>query len=177
LQANTDKYEPVFWSGFSENEFGEIIEAKERADLFCDRHNAYRDAGEPEYKTIEELMKDAGFDPADVVDWQEASKIFAEESSGQAHVFIGEKCEYEDNEWNCTERDAVIENSKIDNDIDCVDLSTGLHSTCDKKNLPNPHKEMQNPKAEPPVGEEAAETTAGAVDVAEEGFDIFSGIY
>jgi hypothetical protein len=162
LQNHTNEYEPVFWSGHSENEFGEKVYASERADEFCDLHNTLLDEGSPEYKTVSNLVDEAGFDPLDKnIDWDEASQAFAEESSGQAHCFIGEECDYENNCWNTIERNAVINNENINNNVDSIDVSNGLHSPCDKGELPNPH----TPELGQQASEGISETTEECIDI------------
>ncbi|MCL2378128.1 MAG: hypothetical protein FWC77_03275 [Defluviitaleaceae bacterium] len=141
IKKHHEGYDPVFWSGYSTDEFnGEFIEAREKAETFCRAHNSMLEENEPQYMTVAMVAHKAGFDIDDVenIDWDEASRIFAEESSGKAHAFIGDYCDHENNCWNTVERDAVISNDKIDNKIDFINVVTLERSELGKYELPKP---------------------------------------
>jgi len=145
IKAHHGGYEPVFWSGNSIDDFNnEIIKACNESIDFCKRHNAMFEEGEQEYKTVAIALHDAGYDVgSEHIDWNEASRVFAEESSGKAHVFIGEYCDYENNCWNTVERETIINNVKIHNDIDFINVVTLEHNTLNKNELPKIQTEKQ----------------------------------
>ncbi|MDR0470358.1 MAG: hypothetical protein LBH79_01365 [Nitrososphaerota archaeon] len=128
LIKNRDNYQPIFWSGSSKNEFtGEIIRAVDRADTW-EKLN-------PGWKSVGTLIKEAGYNPKKV-DWEKASELFAQESGGIAHVFIGEKSDWQNNTWNTAERNAVINNDKIKEVFYHNLLTKEIGKFKDKKELP-----------------------------------------
>ena len=112
-REHNKEYEPVFWSGSSQVGYDEQkpqMTARQAAEDHCSNH--------PECKTVGELVDAAGdgkdFNQFDTsIDWEETSKIFAEESSGQWHIYIGEINPRSDSVYMGIERAAISGNDKL----------------------------------------------------------------
>ncbi|MCL2152246.1 MAG: DUF4280 domain-containing protein [Oscillospiraceae bacterium] len=124
--SNTE-YQPVFWSGSSIGSNGETIRASSAAESFCENNSGY--------KTVGQLVDEAGFDQNDPnIDWDAASKAFADESSGQAQAFLGDEVG-ENSVFNRVERDAIAGNENLDDNVVVHNLE-GDSQECPKTDMP-----------------------------------------
>jgi hypothetical protein len=139
LQEHHGEYEPIFYSGQTYDEFhGETVESWKEAEWYASQH--------PECKTVGTLVSEAGYDPANVP-MGNASQVYAEKSSGKAHCFFGDTVS-PDSDWVKYEREAAINNTKIDNEVERFNLvpeqAEGVRSySCDKSNLPDGSQQGQ----------------------------------
>ncbi|MCL2797964.1 MAG: hypothetical protein FWD58_07925 [Firmicutes bacterium] len=141
LKKHHVEYVPVFYSGKTyDKDSKQTIKAQVKATDYVKEYNACRGEGEKPAKTVCILVSDAKFDINDEkIDWDKASKIFAEQSSGTPHMFLGETI-YKDSTYFKEERNAIINNDKMPDKVACFNLLQPYGSKgelCDKRDLPS----------------------------------------
>ncbi|MCL2134092.1 MAG: hypothetical protein FWH37_00820 [Candidatus Bathyarchaeota archaeon] len=134
LQAHHTEYEPVFYSGTTYDEFhDENVFAWKVAEWYASQHS--------ECKTVETLVKEAGFNDLNEDQMNKASEIYAKESSGAPHYFFGDEID-SNSTWAKHECDKVMKNIKINDEGIRFNLipeqAGGERSyTCNKNSLPS----------------------------------------
>jgi hypothetical protein len=139
LAEHKGEYETVFWTGSTDG-----VGGGDNARAICEEYNANRKDGKKLWKTNEMLLDAAKiempeFDPTNqesIDTWESASRATAESASGQVHIIMG-KDRHEGSVFNRIERDALNENSNVNQNVNVIDPKSRTHTgTYDKSNLP-----------------------------------------
>ena len=148
LAEESGNYDPVFWSGSVDNKDESQRTGEENSKRICEEYNnAYADeienGEEKPWKTNEMLLEEWGSDKPEIqtetddvmTEWKSSSEAFAEGSSGEAKLIVGDNTSY-DGVLNNTEKQAIRENDAIETDIELIDENTGeMKDTIDKNEL------------------------------------------
>jgi len=129
LEEHNGEYETVFWTGNTDG-----VGGADNARAICEEHNANLRDGEKLWKTNEMLLDDIGMEMPEfdltnqesINTWESASLATAENASGQLHVIMGEDC-HKGSVYNRIERNAIIKNTDVNQDVDFIDPKSHKH--------------------------------------------------